>query len=117
MSALGEAPPRVATQRPKPCHAAAGFPRHNITINPAKTRLNFPLGSPPSPQGSSLGTPPVPPGGNLWVAGDSASFVKWCGLLVNAQSLEVQADYTRYQGQRLITAISVPYHQVSLSGQ
>ena len=109
-------PPPLLQLNAQTCPAAAGFPRHNITINPAKTRLNFPLGSPPSPQGSSLGTPPVPLGGNLWIAGDGASFVKWCGLLVNAQSLEVQADYTRYQGQRLITAISVPYHQVICLG-
>ena len=94
--------------------ARSGFPRHNITINPAKTRLNFALGRSPTPRGGALGTPPVPPRGNLWVAGDGTPFVKWCGLLVNAASLEVQADYTRYQGQHLGMAISVPYHQVCL---
>ncbi|KAJ9534464.1 hypothetical protein QJQ45_016169, partial [Haematococcus lacustris] len=32
----------------------------------------------------------------------------WCGLLLNAKSLEVQADYTRYVGAHLATSLTVP---------
>ena len=28
-------------------------------------------------------------------AADGAAYVRWCGLLINSQTLELQADYTR----------------------
>jgi hypothetical protein len=34
----------------------------------------------------------------LCCAADGATFVKWCGLLLNMFSLEVQGDYTRWVG-------------------
>lgn len=33
---------------------------------------------------------------------------RWCGLLINSSSLEVQADYSRYCGHHVRTTLSVP---------
>lgn len=35
---------------------------------------------------------------SLHRAASGAAFVKWCGLLINVASLEVQGDYTRWVG-------------------
>lgn len=36
-----------------------------------------------------------PPAPAAAAAGEGATFVKWCGLLLNSQTLELQGDYTR----------------------
>ena len=48
------------------------------------------------------------------MAGDGSTFVKWCGLLINTQNLELQADYTRYAGLPLATTLTVPLFKVTL---
>lgn len=48
------------------------------------------------------------------MAGDGSTFVKWCGLLINTQNLELQADYTRYAGLPLSTTLTVPLFKVTL---
>lgn len=78
----------------------AGFPDFGITINAAKTRASFSAASGQEPLQSPLRMP----------AGDA--FVPWCGLLVNCASLELQADYTRYSGHHLSTALVLNAHQV-----
>lgn len=35
---------------------------------------------------------------SLHRAASGAAFVKWCGLLIDVASLEVQGDYTRWVG-------------------
>ena len=47
-----------------------------------------------------------------YLAGDGSTFVKWCGLLINTQNLELQADYTRYAGLPLSSTITVPLSKV-----
>lgn len=66
-------------------------------VNPAKTRTT--LDGEGQPQ-------------NLYVAGDGTRFVPWCGLLLNASNLEVQADYTRYLGQHIRDSLTLPLAQV-----
>jgi telomerase reverse transcriptase len=76
----------------------AGFPQHGVLVNTAKTRLSFAL----ELDGGGV----LPPG--TWDAGDGTLFMKWCGLLVNAATLEVQADYTRYAGEHVGSALTLP---------
>ena len=47
-----------------------------------------------------------------YLAGDGSEFVKWCGLLINTATLELQADYTRYAGLPLSTTLTVPFSKV-----
>lgn len=34
-------------------------------------------------------------------------WVRWCGLMLNTSSLELMADYTRYSGQHISTALTL----------
>ncbi|PIN23740.1 Telomerase catalytic subunit/reverse transcriptase TERT [Handroanthus impetiginosus] len=43
----------------------------------------------------------------LHVGKDGVSFLRWSGLLVNCSTLEIQADYTRYQNSHLSTTLTV----------
>lgn len=45
---------------------------------------------------------------SVWRAADGSEFIKWCGLLINAATLEIQADYTRYSGQHIATSLTLP---------
>ena len=72
-------------------------------MNPAKTRANF----------ESLAGPPTLR--NTYRTADGAEFIKWCGLLINCGSLEVQADYTRYEGQHISGSLSLALHKVQLA--
>ena len=80
----------------------AGFPSHNIHTNPAKTQLSFELAH----MGMKLPR-------KVHTAADSSEWVKWCGLLINAASLEIRADYTRYAGRPLSDALALPLSQVA----
>ena len=72
-----------------------------MAVNPAKTRLNF---------RARAGTIDLPR--SVWVDGAGRAFIKWCGLLVNEATLEVQADYTRYAGHDLLMTMALPLHKV-----
>lgn len=74
-----------------------GFPEYGCCINPLKTRLNFNC----TVRELSLAR-------NVWRAKDGSEFIQWCGLLMNASSLELQADYTRYSGQHISTSLTMP---------
>ncbi|KAK9798933.1 hypothetical protein WJX73_003177 [Symbiochloris irregularis] len=74
----------------------------NLTVNPAKTRLNFDLQLPGADG---------PIKRSVWVDGAGRGFVRWCGLLVNECTLEVQGDYTRYAGHDLMMAMALPLHK------
>ena len=83
-------------------HLPTGFPGDSVSINPSKTRLSFPM---QTPDGLCLPA-------TTFRDGAGRSFMKWCGLLVNCQTLELQADYTRYMGTRLADSMALPLHQV-----
>ena len=72
------------------------FSRHMCTLNPKKTKLNFRI---------QLETGSVGP--NVYEADDGARFVPWCGLLINAETLEIQADYRRYLGQHVRSSLTL----------
>jgi telomerase reverse transcriptase len=77
--------PSAAVARGVAHSVMAGFPQYNVVVNPEKSKLSFPL---------TMGDGRrVEPG--WWDAGDGRRFIKWCGLLVNVESLEIQGDYTR----------------------
>ena len=37
----------------------------------------------------------------------SSMWLRWCGLLINAASLELLADYTRYSGQHISSSLTL----------
>lgn len=76
-----------------------GIPGFNIRVNPAKTQITFPLLEVP---GIGVLKP------NLFEEGDGRRFVKWCGLLVDSQTLELRADYTRYCGEHIGSSLNIP---------
>lgn len=78
-----------------------GIPAYNVAVNPAKTKLSFPL--------ELANGKCIPP--SIYVAGNGSCFVKWCGLLLNARTLEFQGDYTRYAGEHMSTSFNVPYQR------
>ena len=75
---------------------SAGFPEYGAAVSVAKTCLNF----------------------DAWVAGKrlprnehaapcGARYVRWCGLLLNSDTLELQADYTRLAGESLRDVVAL----------
>jgi hypothetical protein len=88
-----------------------GFPEAGVHVNPAKTMCNFectvlPGGSGGDNDPSSSASPALPR--SVWKAPDGREYVKWCGLLIDAETLEVCADYTRYAGRHVTSALSLP---------
>ena len=82
------------------CHPA-GFPDYGIQMNPAKTKLSFDM---------RIGGTVLPR--NIYTAEDGQEFLKWCGLLINVRTLELQGDYTRYAGAQLASSLTVPLTKV-----
>lgn len=83
-------------------YVPAGFEDYGVVINSDKTRANF---DSPHMTGKQQ---------TLREAGSCQEFIAWCGLLVNCSTLELQADYTRYEGQHLATAICINATMVRL---
>lgn len=82
-----------------------GFESHDVHVNPDKTKLSFALQLPPAAGAGAAGSlhaaaaaPGVVMPAAVWRSGDGSTFVKWCGLLLNTATLEVQGDYTRWVG-------------------
>lgn len=50
---------------------------------------------------------------NTTKSGDGREFVKWCGLLFDTRTLDIQADYTRYVGAPLATSLTLPLSKAS----
>ena len=71
-------------------------------MNPAKTKLSFDVG---------LGDAVLPR--NSYTAKDGQQFLKWCGLLINVRTMELQADYTRYAGAKLSASLTIPLIKVA----
>jgi len=76
-----------------------GIPGFNIIVNPAKTQLSFTLYSLPE-----IGI--LRP--SIYEEADGRKFMKWCGFLVDVDSLEIRADYTRYSGEHMATTLNIP---------
>ena len=72
-------------------------------MNPIKTKVSFDM---------SMGGQALPR--NTYVARNGQEYLKWCGLLVNVRTLELQADYTRYAGTRLAASLTIPLTKVGL---
>ena len=70
-------------------------------MNPAKTKLSFVV---------RVGGRDLPR--NTYTAKDGQEFVKWCGLLINVSTLELQSDYTRYAGAQLAASLTIPLTKV-----
>ena len=86
-----------------------GIPAYNVAINPDKTKLSFPLIVPSSSgagnDAQAHATRTISP--DLFISG-GGRFIKWCGLLLNVDSLEIQGDYTRYAGEHISTTLTLP---------
>ena len=76
-----------------------GIPGFNIVVNPAKTQTTVPIELPEI--GVSIQPNPI-------VEADGARFIKWCGLLIDVETLELRADYTRYSGAHVKTTVNIP---------
>ncbi len=72
-------------------------------MNPAKTKLSFEM---------RVGGSVLPR--NTYTARDGQEFLKWCGLLINVRTLELQGDYTRYAGAQLAASLTIPLTKVDL---
>lgn len=87
----------------------AHLPRAGCGLNLQKTNLNFvcKLGSPDGtrtgPADSILGPREV----CFQSASMTRRFVPYCGLLIHSATLEPQADYSRYVGEDLASALTV----------
>eukprot|EP00854_Cymbomonas_tetramitiformis_P000526 gene526-920_t len=93
------------------CRLLPGVPEYGCVVNPLKTSLNFAL---------RAGAMKLQEQQNLYRAPHGASFIKWIGLLINSETLEIQArasaakfpsDYTRYCGQDLSDSLTAPLGQ------
>lgn len=79
-----------------------GIPGFNIKVNPSKTQTTFPLLHIPN-----VGIVKQ----NIYQEADGTCYIKWCGLLVNIQTLELRADYTRYCGEHVGISLNIPIHR------
>ena len=76
-----------------------GIPGFNIVVNPLKTQTTVPLEYP------RIGLSIQP---DLVTEADGTRFIKWCGLLIDVQTLELRADYTRYSSAHMRTTVNMP---------
>ncbi|QDZ21989.1 telomerase reverse transcriptase [Chloropicon primus] len=74
-----------------------GFPEYNCYMNKKKTSCNF------SVDGSDASG-----SRNLWIDGKGSAFLKWCGMLINANTLEIQRDLTQDTGGVTNTVLIPP---------
>lgn len=76
-----------------------GIPGFNVVVNPAKTQTTVPIDLP------AIGVSVLP---NPIVEMDGTRFIRWCGLLIDVETLELRADYTRYSGAHMKTTVNMP---------
>ncbi|KAG0480484.1 hypothetical protein HPP92_011342 [Vanilla planifolia] len=70
-----------------------GFKAYNCYMNLDKFGLNFNVENPPPSQ-------------RFFTGADGLRFIPWSGLLINCETLEIQADYTRYWGAHISSSIT-----------
>ncbi|PSC73504.1 telomerase reverse transcriptase [Micractinium conductrix] len=93
------------------CRMLQGFESHNVFVNSDKTKLSFALqlaGEAGSSGGGRGGRGGAVVPAAVWRSADGATFIKWCGLLINTATLELQGDYTRYAGEHLSSTLTLP---------
>ncbi|XP_022935603.1 telomerase reverse transcriptase isoform X1 [Cucurbita moschata] len=73
-----------------------GFREYNCYMNERKFGLNFDVGNTSGFVSN-----------RVYVGKDGVSFLRWSGLLINCQSLEIQADYTKYLNNHLNSTLTV----------
>ncbi|CAA0808900.1 Telomerase reverse transcriptase, partial [Striga hermonthica] len=73
-----------------------GVREYNCSMNEEKYGLNFDINGRQHCRSN-----------RLHVSKDGVSYLRWSGLLVNCSTLEVQADYTRYQSTHLSSTLTV----------
>ena len=76
----------------------AGIPEYGVKIAAHKTQSNFDICSGPVTLVRK----------RLHVDAEGNEFLKWCGLLINARTLDVRNDYTRLVGQHIGSTITWP---------
>ncbi|KAH7621700.1 putative Telomerase reverse transcriptase [Nannochloris sp. 'desiccata'] len=95
-----------------------GIPAYNIVVNPDKTKLSFQL----KIKNTRCGGSDITGGGgggmnaalnavvepSVYTSSDGSTYVKWCGLLLNTNTLEIMGDYTRYTGEHISTSLTIP---------
>jgi len=84
-----------------------GFPEYGCHIGTKKTALNFDFVHQhldDSNNGSSAVLKR-----NLYIDPSGNGHIRWCGLLINCENLDVMIDYTRYFGLYLANDIYVDY--------
>lgn len=52
------------------------------------------------------GSSPVP--ASVYIDASGQRFMRWCGLLMACDTLELQADYSRYSGTHISTSLTLP---------
>lgn len=78
------------------CRLQRGFREYNCYMNEQKFGANFDLDRISGFVSS-----------RIYVAEDGNSFLRWSGLFINCNTLEVQADYTRYLNTHLSSTLTV----------
>jgi len=79
----------------------SGLQAFRVMINPLKTQVSFNIPvSIPSIKLLKC---------NAYTEGDGTRFIKWCGLLVDIERLELRADYTRYVGDHIHSTLNASY--------
>ncbi|KAH7442634.1 hypothetical protein KP509_03G097100 [Ceratopteris richardii] len=73
-----------------------GFSEYNFVANRLKTAVSF---------DAKIGDAII--NMNVYRTQDGACFIRWSGLLINCNTLEIQADYTRYCGVNLRSTLTV----------
>ncbi|XVF82511.1 hypothetical protein PTKIN_Ptkin16aG0055000 [Pterospermum kingtungense] len=73
-----------------------GFPDYNCYMNESKFCLNFDF----EHHSGILSS-------RIYVVDDGTSFIRWSGMLINSESLEIQGDYTRYLDNHLSSSLTI----------
>lgn len=76
-----------------------GIPGFNVLVNPRKTQVSFEM-SIDSMEGH------LKP--SFYIETDGSRFMRWCGLLIDVDRLQLRADYTRYAGEHMSTTLNIP---------
>ncbi|CAL2237024.1 unnamed protein product [Prunus armeniaca] len=75
-----------------------GFRDYNCFMNEKKFGVNF-----------NIRQMPGLPSNRVYLGEDGISFLRYCGLLINSCTLEVQADYTKYLSNHLSSTLTVSW--------
>ncbi|KAA0048343.1 telomerase reverse transcriptase [Cucumis melo var. makuwa] len=80
------------------CRVHRGFRAYNCYMNERKFGMNFDVANTYRIVSK-----------RVYVGKDGVSFLRWAGLLINCQTLEIQADYTKYLNNHLSSSLTVSW--------